>query len=150
MGFYFNGRTSAKKMLYKRNKYSKAYVGDNLVHTGTTLVNYIDWKLSGSYIIVQPSAWVVTSMYVHFNIIYQHRFYNSTTVAIQTVNTYEEKYLYIPTGYNSQQTIRTEPDQIPSGPTGYTYQDYTIIEVNAIYKSIASDELYTYQFRNVT
>lgn len=150
MGIYYNGLTSVKKMLNKRNKYSKAYVGENLVHTGTELTNYIDWKISGSYLVFKASKPLPSDLRLQFEIVYQHQYTNNETGETRMANTYEQKYTYYPEGYNSEETLYLSPDRPPSIPSGFVYNGYSVMNVQPNYISPTSDELYSYKFRAAT
>lgn len=150
MGIYYNGLTSAKKLLNKRNPYVKAYVGENLVHTGTELTNYIDWKISGSYLVFKASKPISSSLNIQFEIVFQHRIINNETGETRTTNTYEQKHTYYPEGYNSEETLYLSPDRTPSIPSGFVYNGYRVMNVRPYYMSPTSDELYSYKFRAAT
>lgn len=150
MGIYYNGLTSAKKLLNKRNPYVKAYVGENLVHTGTELTNYIDWKISGSYLVFKASRPISSSLRLQFEIVFMHQCSNVETGEIRTTNTYEQKYTHYPEGYNSEQTLSLYPDSRPSIPSGFVYNGYSVMNVQPYYISPTSDELYSYRFRAAT
>ena len=147
MSIYYNGLTSVKKLLNKYNPYVKAYVGGNLVHTGTTLYNYIDWKVDGSYIVVKASMPLATNLDIVFWVNYTDHMMNSSEGYFITLSYSESKYFVYRQGYNYEQTIATSPSFPPSPPSGFERVSTTITNVASDGIDPTSDELYTYQFR---
>ena len=150
MSVYYNGLTSVKKLLNKRNMYSKAYVGDKLVHTGTELTNYIDWKRSGSYLVFKASKPLSSHLRLVFEIVFQHQYTNNETGETRIANTYEYKQTYYHEGYNSEETLYLSPDNTPSMPSGFVYNGYSVMNIQPYHISPTSDELYRYVFRAAT
>lgn len=150
MGIYYNGLTSAKKMLNKRNPYIMAYVGTNLVHIGKTLYNYIDWKVDGDYIVIKASKPLATTLDIVFRIEYVDHLENTSTGAMTTFNFSERKYHTIAKGYNYQQTIAVSPSSHPSPPGGFV-RTFTLISSVTPYTMYPNnDELHNFLFRKIT
>ncbi|MGM9760231.1 MAG: hypothetical protein ACI30I_09000 [Parabacteroides sp.] len=137
-------------MLYNKRKYSKAFVGNNLVHTGTTLYNYINFQQSGYYLIVKAESTICNSLDFRFRVYYRFDFVStSDSTNHRYTQTYEEKYGYISRLNNTQQILLTPGNQ-PDAPSGYTLSSYSVLDLGVSYYYPQSDELYTYQFRNMT